>query len=95
MSGIRQIEIHLTCDCGETASHIFFDHEPNRLVPVCDRCLQRILEAFGEVNIDVFDISDPLFLNTLIREVNEQFKWYDDMLKRLRDEIARMRKGRG
>ena len=82
----------LRCECGEKASYIWFDHNPDRLIPVCDRCLYKLIETFGEVNLDVYEIDDPDFLNALIKDVNEQFKWHDDLLKRLRNEVEETRK---
>jgi len=71
----------LKCECGEKASYIWFDHNPDKLIPVCDRCLHELFEMFGEINLDVYDINDPYFLNALIKDVNEQFEWREKMRK--------------
>ena len=79
----------LRCECGEKASYIWFDHNPDRLIPVCDRCLYKLIETFGEVNLDVYEIDDPDFLNALIKDVNKQFKWHDDKLRLIADWIKK------
>ena len=82
----------LKCECGEKASYILFDHEPDKLVPICYRCLNKIFEIYGETNVDFYDIENPYFLSTLIKDLNESFRWYEEMLKRLRKEIDSLRR---
>jgi len=69
------------------ATYIWFDREPDRLVPLCDGCYCRLVQMFGEDQIEAYEMNDPFFLTFLIETVNKRFKWHGDMLKRLRDEI--------
>ena len=72
----------------QDASYIWFDHNPDRLIPVCDRCLHKLFEAFGEINLDVYGIDDPDFLNALIKDVNKQFEWHEKMRKIIMEKEA-------
>jgi len=81
----------LKCECGEKASFILFEHNPDKLIPICEQCLNKQIEMLGEVNLDFYEINDPHFLNILIEEVNKQFKWHDVMLKRLYKQIKKMK----
>ena len=72
----------------QDASYVWFDHNPDRLVLVCDRCLHKLFETFGEINLDVYDIDDPDFLNALIKDVNKQFEWHEKMRKIIMEKEA-------
>jgi len=67
----------LKCFCGKEASYIWFDHCPDRLIPLCDRCLHQLFETFGEVNLNIYEIDDKLALASLINDINKQFEWHD------------------
>jgi len=72
------------------ATYIWFDDEPDKLIPLCDGCYRDLVQKFGEDQIEAYEIDDPFFLVFLVDAVNKRFRWHYDMLKRLRDEI-RMR----
>jgi len=69
------------------ATYIWLDHEPDRLVPLCDGCYHKIVQMFGEDQIEAYETDDPFFLVFLVDAVNKRFKWHSDILKRLRNEI--------
>ena len=73
----------LKCECGEKAGYIWFDHNPDKLIPICSRCLRKLTETFGEVNLNIYDMDDPDFLSALIKDVNRQLEWHEKMRETL------------
>ena len=66
------------------AAYIWFDHNFDRLIPLCDECYHDLIHMFGEANIEAYDMNDPFFLESLLDAVNKRLKWHEDMQKILR-----------
>ena len=65
----------------------------NRILPLCDEHLENYTDQFGEDELDFLLIDkDGFFLEPLVKNVNDRFKWYENMQKILYAKIARLEK---
>jgi len=66
----------------------------DKLLPLRAEHFKTYREMFGEANLDWAGLPQgESGLEWLVRKVNEKWRWYEDMLKRLRREIIANKKG--
>jgi len=60
---------------------------------ICNKHQDEIAHLFGEFNITIFelDFEPTLIFLQLIHEINEKLKWYEDMQKKLYQEIKKLK----
>ena len=90
-------------DCEEAgvkrrARYLLFDDTiSHQIKPLCEEHFEPYREHFGEDELDYLTLGfkgklDEMDLEILIRKVNETWKWYEDMMKRLYAEIDKLKK---
>jgi len=80
------------------AKYLLFDDAVyHQIRPLCEEHFEFYREQFGEGELDYIPLNfkgqlDEADLKLLIQKVNETWKWYEDMQKRLYAEIDKLKK---